>query len=250
MNYDYLTILVVITAVATFALWRNSNRPKFKQLNKKFRKALWESNPIEPKHNKPKFEPFNRAIAEWDAKFFYEFDDFADVMNWYLADDNEPTSWRLQELPYTDVGRADDGPRSGRAYDLFYNRMEVGKLEIHGNVFYGKEGKEREREIYTRLELNWVRLLSYHDVMEFVTSLATHVVDPKPQSSEWTAATNAINTTILNALWDSYRISEFDLPGDTNWGELELRLHGTPTFYFGRRDCEAFAELKRARMAA
>ena len=66
--------------------------------------------------------------------------------------------------------------------------------------------------------------------MEFVTSLATHVVDPKPQSSEWTAATNAINTTILNALWDSYRISEFDLPGDMDWGELELRLHGTRRF--------------------
>ena len=179
MNYDYLTILVVITAVATFALWRNSNRPKFKQLNKKFRKALWESNPIEPKHNKPKFEPFNRAIAEWDAKFFYEFDDFADVMNWYLADDNEPTSWRLQELPYTDVGRADDGP-----------------------------------------------------------------------SSEHTAATNAINSAMQRALWDSYRISQFDFSGDTDWGELEVRMHGTPTFYFDRRDCQAFAELKCARKVA
>jgi len=45
MNYDLLTILVVITAVGTFALWRNANRPKFKQLKKKFRKALWEGNP-------------------------------------------------------------------------------------------------------------------------------------------------------------------------------------------------------------
>jgi hypothetical protein len=57
MNYDLLTILVVITALAMFALWHNANRPKFKQLKRKFRKALWESNPIEPKHNKPKFEP-------------------------------------------------------------------------------------------------------------------------------------------------------------------------------------------------
>jgi hypothetical protein len=40
MNYDYLTILVVITAVATFALWRNSNRPKFKQLNKKIPQGI------------------------------------------------------------------------------------------------------------------------------------------------------------------------------------------------------------------
>jgi len=250
MSYDYLTILVVITALATFALWRNSNRPKFKQLNKKFRKALWESNPIEPKHNRPKFEPYRNVVAEWEAKFFYEFDDFADVMNWYPADDPDYTSpWRLQELPYTDVSRAgDDGPTPGRAYSVFHNQMEVGKLEIHGGVFYGKEGKERD--IYTRLELNWVRLLGYDEVMDFLNILATHVVDPRPQSSEHVAATNAITAAVLKALWDSYRISEFDLPGDTDWGELELRLHGTPTFYFGRRDCQEFVDLKRARKIA
>ena len=101
MNYDLLTIVVVITALVTFALWRNTNRPKFKQLNKQFRKALWESDP----------------------------------------------------------------------------------------------------------------------------------------------------TAMLKA-WDSYHISQFDLADDTNWGELELRPHGTPTFYFDRRVCQAFAELKRARKIA
>jgi hypothetical protein len=71
-------------------------------------------------------------------------------MNWYLADDPDYTSpWRLQELPHTDVSRAgDDGPTPGRAYSVFHNQMEVGKLEIHGGVFYGKEGKERERDIH------------------------------------------------------------------------------------------------------
>jgi hypothetical protein len=248
VNYDLLTILVAITSLATFALWRNTNRPTFKQLNKKFRKALWESNPVEPKHDKPKFEPFRNVVAEWEAKFFYDFADFADVMNWYLADDAISSPWRLQELPYTDVSRAgDDGPTPGRAWAVFHNQMEVGKLEIHGGVFYGKD----ESDIYTRLELHWVRLLGYDEVAEFLTILATHVVDPKPQNSEYVAATNAINAAMLKALWDSNRISKFDLGGDdVNWGELELRLHGTPTFYSGRRDCQAFAELKRARKIA
>jgi hypothetical protein len=101
----------------------------------------------------------------------------------YLGRDNRcgdvPPPWRLQELPYTDVGRADDGP-----------------------------------------------------------------------SSEHTAATNAINSAMQRALWDSYRISQFDFSGDTDWGELEVRMHGTPTFYFDRRDCQAFAELKCARKVA
>jgi hypothetical protein len=51
---------------------------------------------------------------------------------------------------------------------------------------------------------------------------------------------------MLKVLWDSYRISQFDFARDTDWGELELRLQDTPTFYFSRRDCTAFAELKRA----
>jgi hypothetical protein len=61
-------------------------------------------------------------------------------MNWYLADDDETSSWRLQELPDTDVGTAEAGPTSGRAYEVFYNQTRVGRLEIHGKVFYGRLG--------------------------------------------------------------------------------------------------------------
>ena len=241
MNYDFLTILVVITALATFGLWRNVNRPKYKQLKKKFRKALWESGPIEPKHNKPKFEPLRQSLDQSEAKFFYEFDDFADVMNWYLADD---VSWRLQELPDTDVGTAETGPMFGRTYAVFYNQIEVGKLEIHPFSYYGKE----DRTITTHLKLYWVRLLAYDRLVAFLTGLASHVVDLDKQTGEYAAATNAINAAMVEALWDSYRISRFDLPDNegVNWGELELHLQGTPTWYFGRRDCEGFAEVKRA----
>jgi hypothetical protein len=48
-------------------------------------------------------------------------------MNWYLTDDDETSSWRLQELPDTDVGTAETGPTSGRAYEVFYNQTRVGK---------------------------------------------------------------------------------------------------------------------------
>ena len=246
MNYDFLTILVVIIALATFSLWRNTNRPKFKQLSKKFRKALWESGPIAPKHNKPKFEPLRERCAEGEARFFYEFEDFADVMNWYLAD-TMTTPWRLQELPDNDVGTADTGPMFGRVYAVFYNQVEMGKLEIDGGVFYGQE----EKTITTRLKLHWVRLLAYEDVLQFLNGLAAHVVNnAPPQNAEYAAATRAISSTMLKALWDNYRISGNDLPGNDNvdWGELELHLHGTPTWYFGRRDCEAFVALKRAKI--
>ena len=194
-----------------------------------------------------RFEPLRNSLEEWELKFFREFDDFADVLNWYLADDTISSPWRLQELSDTDVGTAETGPISGRTYAVFYNQTQLGRLEIHGDVFYGKE----ERTIATRLELNWVRLLSYHHLVEFLYGLAAHVVDATPQTGEYAAATHAISAAMLKALWDSYHISRFDPAGnDLDWGELELHLRGTPKWYFLRRDCQAFAELKRARKIA
>jgi hypothetical protein len=104
MNYELLTILVVVTAAATFALWRRTDRPKFKLLKKKFRKALLESKPIVPKHNKPRFE---HGLHEGEANFFYEFDDFADVMNWYLADDIICDHPRYRQPPQLGLSVAD-----------------------------------------------------------------------------------------------------------------------------------------------
>jgi hypothetical protein len=39
-----------------------------------------------------------------DRRFFTDFAEFADVVNWWLADENVGTRWRLQKLP--------DGDRS------------------------------------------------------------------------------------------------------------------------------------------
>lgn len=189
----------------------------------------------------PKFEPLRKSLDQSEAKFFYEFDDFADVMNWYLADD---ASWRLQELPDTDVGTAETGPMFGRTYAVFYNQIEVGKLEIHPRSYYGN----KDRTITTHLKLDWVRLLAYDRLVGFLTGLAGHVVDQDKQTGEYSAATNAINQAMLKTLWENYRISEFDLPDfeNVNWGELELYFQGTPTWYFERRDGQGFAEVKRA----
>jgi hypothetical protein len=72
---------------------------------------------------------------EWGkAQFFYEFDDFADVMNWYLADGIIASPFRLQELPDNDVGTAETGPMVGRVYAVFYNQIQLGRLEIHGDL--------------------------------------------------------------------------------------------------------------------
>lgn len=138
LNILIVVLVVVVTPLMTFRLWHDVNRPKYKQLKKKFRKALWESGPIEPKHDKPKFEPLRKSLDQSEAKFFHDFDDFADVMNWWLAV-TDPGPWRLQELSDSDVGTATTGPMFGRTYAVFYNQIEVGKLEISPNLSTAKK---------------------------------------------------------------------------------------------------------------
>ena len=139
MNSDLLTILVAITALATFALWYDTNRPKFKQLDKKFRKALWESSPIEPKHNKPKSEPHD----EWEGKFFYEFDDFADAINWYLADDSRaPGACKNYQTPMSARRRPGRCQDELTRYSTIRSKWET--LKSMGTVSMG-EKRERDR---------------------------------------------------------------------------------------------------------
>src|SRR5262249_37689349 len=102
-------------------------------LKKKFEKQLYESKPITPIHNPPKTpdgDKYGRA-RESERRFFTDFNEFADVLNWWLADTE--SRWRLQELP--DVERRlnvpfDAGPMPGRCYALFFNQVKSGRLEI------------------------------------------------------------------------------------------------------------------------
>lgn len=83
--------------------------------------------------------------------------------------------------------------------------------------------------------------------MEFFHGLVAHVVDQDRQTGERASAANDINAAMVKALWDNYQISRANIPASMmDWGELELHLHGTPTWYFDRRDSQGFAEVKRA----
>lgn len=167
--------------------------------------------------------------------------DFADVVNWWLADQHVASGWRLQELPETLIALSEDGPDFGRNYAAFYNQQKIGKVQIYGTVGYGNETDK----VHTYVELNWPRLLTFYDVAGFLGTIAMHVTDYKTDSQEHISAQEAIRDAMLKQLWDTDRISEFTDAGDA-WGELSLSFTGTSSFYLLRKNAPAFTKLKRA----
>jgi hypothetical protein len=109
MSYEVLVAIVAINAIMTLSLWRmmatKASRPA--GLNKKAAKALWHSDPIAPRHDRPKVVGgnFPSLVDDADRRFFDDFKDFVDVVNWWLADKYVASRFRLQDLPDADLGR-------------------------------------------------------------------------------------------------------------------------------------------------
>jgi len=237
MTYEVLSFIVIVNAAVTLGLWRalsrKVNRPP--GLKKKFAKQLWRSAPIEPKHERPKVigDDYPSLASDADRRFFADFVDFADVVNWWLVEEFVQSRWRLQELPSTELklNRFSTGPDFGRRYALFYNQTPLGELEISPSFDYTTEAPQVRAE----LEIRWVRLLGSDAITDLLDNIAMHVTDPKPNSPEYAAARRTIHFALTKPLWDTYRISEFSKDFDNqDWGEIELQLNGSAEWYIER----------------
>jgi hypothetical protein len=163
MSYEVLVIIVVANSLVTLSLWRKmatkANRPV--GLNKKSARALWRSDPIVPRNDPPKVVggKFPSLANDVDRAFFADFKEFADVVNWWLADQR----FRLQELPDGDVRLNvdyDSGPILGRCFALYYNQTRLGRLEIHPSYGYATESPQ----VYTSVKIDWSRFLGYYQL--------------------------------------------------------------------------------------
>jgi hypothetical protein len=234
MIFDILVVIVVLNAMATIALWRTAQR-KPETLKKKFVTALLSGDPIDPKHLPPKVisEPALSLVTDKDRRFFADFQDFADVVNWWLADPHVGTPWRLQELPDTDLKHDfSDMPEFGRRYDIYHGQVHAGTLEISPDLLAKGPG------IRASIQLEWVRLLSVHTIRALLDAIVLHVCDTDQTTKEYVQAHAAIEGCLTNALWQVQQISEFDV--DPGYGEIELQFNGSAVWYFERRQAPAF----------
>jgi len=120
-------------------------------------------------------------------------------VNRWLTDEHVASRWRLQNLPETDLSINVDfssGPTIGRRYALFYNQTRLGEVEIRPacEPAYSAETPQ----VYTNIEIRWVRLLGINDITELLNVIAWHVSDSRPESDEYIAAQQAIQYALTN----------------------------------------------------
>jgi hypothetical protein len=80
-------LLIIGGIVALIWLSQKVKNLQAPRLKKKFEKQLWEGGPITPIHNPPKAPGGNWGGRVTDAgrRFFTDFNEFADVVNWDLS---------------------------------------------------------------------------------------------------------------------------------------------------------------------
>jgi hypothetical protein len=235
MTLDWpISILVVVNLLALGVLFRRTN-PKRGRPKKKFYWDLVRGPAITPTHSRP--EPINElrwGLSEADRQFFDDFYDFGDVVNWWFAEDYNQSRWRLQELKDTELKIGNyDSPSYGRRYEVFCGPTKLGTLEIRAAYKYNVS----ETNVNASIELQWVRLLGFDTLAEFLGGVATHI-DSSEESGK------RIHAEITRSLWNSLDITPDDYDGLLDWGELEITLTGNAQFYFDRKNSKSFQSAK------
>jgi hypothetical protein len=188
-----------------------------------------------PRHDPPRGVS---GLGDDDRVFFADFKDFADVVNWWLADEFTASRFRLQDLPDTDVSLNVDhsyGPTYGRCFAIYHNQTRVGRLEI-----YPLEYRTESPEVRTNVQIDWSRFFDFGELTDFLWAIAMHVTSQQGEKrEERITAGQTINSALTKTMWDNYRVSQYDTGDDEDWGELNVSFQGTADFYIARRDAPA-----------
>jgi hypothetical protein len=197
-------------------MWTDSSRKKLLAL-------LFESGPIEPKHNHPA-----TLTGEWSAEmasdaehcFFSHFDMFADPINQLYTSGKgwEGGPWRLQELANTEIRASYNGPSFGRRYSVFYNQAAIGNIEISGVLYEA----EKNPQVSTDVELEHIRLLPFQEIVGFLVTLAQYLAWGEPE--QYANTQRAIDRALLAVVWNTKQNGDDD-------GTIELHLSGSAENY-------------------
>jgi len=239
-SFQILTIVVFLNVIVTITLWQKAAR-RPEKLKKKFRKRLWDSEPITPKHQPPPLKEewvgvFGKNRTEELIQFFSDFKDFANVVNAWLADpDVHPhhNPWRLQELPKSELSKlwGGSGPTYGRTYAVFHNQVRIGEIEIEPDWEYSTQNPR----VTVHIELDWVRLLSFGRIRSFLTDIAEHLSEYRPGTMEYVQTNQQIDLAMTSVLWETQEVSQYGFENEPGHGQIEVKLSGLASFYLEQR---------------
>jgi hypothetical protein len=227
MTFETLvSIIVFVNLALTIELWRRAvRRPE--KLKRKFRNRLWWSKPITPKHEPP--PPLKTGMGVRNPEqFSSDFEDFANVINWQLVD---YAPWRLQELPTFELSKlAISQPAYGRRYAVFHNQARVGEIELEPDYRYSTETPG----VTIHIELNWVRLLPFETIRDFLTHMAADTFGYQRGTPEYFQTNEEIDLAMMDVLWKTQQISKLEFD-EWGYGQITVQLKGMASFYLEGR---------------
>lgn len=179
--------------------------------------SMWQFDPIEPRHEQS--EPLNPrgwGVSEHTLIFFEHFERFADVLNAYLED----SPWRLQQVASTDVSTsADDSPRPGRRYKVFYGPHYAGRVSLSDGWEYSVE----KPEVHLVLELYRARRFSGESIMELAASLLDHAAQSERRGENY----ERVHRRMIEAMWQmGHKV--------VNDADLDVHVTGSAIWYLRR----------------
>jgi hypothetical protein len=194
--------------------------------------ALFESGPIEPRHDVPSSltgDWGTHRASEDEHQFFSDFDLFADAVNAHYSPDehgNWGGPWRLQELPDTELDSGDphyEHLNFGRRYSVFFNQAPLGTVEISALGY----NQDSNPQVSTIVTLKHVRLLPFGYVAGLLKLIAYYTACGSDE--EYAKSEREIHSLLLGILWDAKRNNNDDD------GSIELSLIGLATKYLTRK---------------
>jgi hypothetical protein len=109
----------------------------------------------------------------------------------------------LQELPTSELSKLSfEGTTYGRRYAVFHNQVRVGEIELEPYSTYTTQNPR----VTVRIELNWVRLLWFENIRNFLLYTAINTFEYEEGTLEFLKINHKIDLAMMEVLWKSQKI--------------------------------------------
>jgi hypothetical protein len=180
--YQSAAVMALISSIGT--IWELVKVRKHLHMNdltptRKWKKAISGSRYI-PKHKPDKFSGYE---TEYERRFFSDFIEVADLLNFWYQD----SPWSFENNGSLDSGL---GSKSGaeREIEIQYNQQKTGVIKlscINYEMAYSSNNRDPSSayKIRGHLELINARHFEGYEVFHLATSLA-NIIDGEPETSQ------------------------------------------------------------------
>lgn len=166
-------------------------------------------------HDRPqsldgRFKSFLTAGAQTT---FEGFDYFAAILNQHIA---EP--WTVEETGDTHIKDImSDSPSLGRTYEVFYNGVKLGRVQVGEGLTIDGIGKDinwhrEHRSAYVILELDYLRFVPYDHAISLVSAVELFTGAFETNDISRPRARSAATEALSGHLWEIMRAGDEYVP--------------------------------------